>query len=339
MPSFRTRRTTSAKRYPQLINPSPFRPKNASRCVSAPWILLVVVLALVAGCASEAASEVPNTDSPAELLGIADPSSGFRLQLDDSDVAQQTIRECMLEKGFDYVPIEPPVPVFVRSNLTGRDFAAEFGYGVLTAFESVEVESYNVESANDSALELMGSAEWFAWMEAFTGLSEDAILETDALPVEGPPIGSGGCIGAAAELPSKEALRNELLARYQNQLVELESAVAGDSRYIELTEQWASCMRSQGFVVAGPGDARSPFGVLYGDLLSTIEVSPELGVTYGAEMLEKGIADEIRTATADWDCEEPLRAERMTIRDRITADYWQQNPQMLQDLSDAALAQ
>lgn len=302
-------------------------------------LLLVAVIALSSCTGEQARDDKPSAPAPtaADLLGFASPYDTYRIQLADAAERQLVVQECMAAQGFEYAPIMPPVPSFYSSNLSGLEFAELYGYGILTSFEDVEVAAYVNSNPNDSALALMANSEWWAWMEAFTGLTEGVVESGEIETADGSLIGDGGCIDLVVRDDSRESIRDQLTFTYEDKLIELEQSVQSDPEYSELIQQWAICMKSAGFSASGEGSARHTFRMLYAELADTVVLDESGSVSFDSEGLDAGIRDEIETAVQDWKCEDPIRARREAIRAERSQEFWQTNPRMLAELSSARL--
>lgn len=313
------------------------------------WLFVFVLAA--SACSSAGSDTSQRQLSPSELLGLGDAGEGLSLAVEDDHRATQlAIQECMLTQGFDYEPeLRPEVPAFTAwQNLSDVEYATQYGYGVLTSFAEVEIDRQLAPDPNWEALELASNAEFRAWTSAYIGTPIDAdelatqlsqnATETDGgVRIDSFDIGlePGGCVAEAHERSTLNATY-QLLNELEDQLVDLESSITSTEEHSDLDASWADCMASKGFVVASTAAARQPFFTTYSELTQSIQylLTPDgdTSLVYDEEVLAGGIADEIETAVAQAECEEPLAAERRALRQRLTAEYYDSHSTLFAEL-------
>lgn len=311
-------------------------------------MLLVVALA-AAGCSSGGSDASQRQLSPSELLGLGQAGEGLSLAAEDDYWATQlAIQECMRTQGFDYEAVaRPAVPAYSAwQNLSAVEYATHYGYGILTTFVEVEIDRRLIPDPNFAALDSASLAEIRTWIDAYIGTDIETLLGQDlteidaAVQIDNLDAGfePGGCVGEANKRSTLNATY-ELMNKLEDRLVDLESSITSTQEYQDLDESWAACMASKGFVARTTAAARQPFFTTFFELSTSIQESIGAGggisLTYDEAILTEGIADEIETAVAEAECEEPLAAERQALRQGLAAEYYDVNPTLFAELLGA----
>lgn len=187
--------------------------------------------------------------------GSDDPEQATAEMREQEEQIQESIRQCMAEEGFEYIPVKQPEGSFVSVDISAEEYAAKQGFGISTwvgneeAFTGPEVEFVD---PNQELVEAMSEGEREAYYAALYGSEEEqreaSTFEID--PETGEEIqmmeGFGvGCQGEASEAvyggqddPYVE-LGPELEAMYER--------IQADPRIVGLNGEWASCMSGKGY--------------------------------------------------------------------------------------------
>lgn len=206
---------------------------------------------------------VPTTAPTAATLDVdkADPLPLTRLAagvfVRDETVERRIegiITDCMASKGFRYVPSIESAPAdwvdgYASGQLALDEVAAEHGYPDHAA-SSLEAGGVNPGLAE---LEAGARADW-----------ELAFFGADRLEVTGTSttISDGGCLakGEAAVYPDR-ARFTALSFDMQSLLALSVSTTMNDPEVLTAIDSWSDCMRTRGFEVASPSEARALAGV------------------------------------------------------------------------------
>lgn len=219
---------------------------------------LVASLALLGCSAAKSGATRNEPQTVAELLGV--PASA------DQAVAEfeAAIRRrdelliiCMREEGFDYrpPPIEQRLTYPPGFDLSPDEYAAQFGFGVLTVLELGESPGVEV------APELIPPA-----------LSDDE-RRAMSLALLGDGQGGGGCLGSATE--ESLAVRPEI-EMLMPSIEELEARIGADARMIDLENDLNRCMIDRGWAVPPSGSYAARFE----------EISVEIRAKWESTILE-----------------------------------------------------
>jgi hypothetical protein len=167
---------------------------------------------------------------------------------------QETIRLCMAEEGFDYIPVEPPADSFVVDDRSPAEWAAEQGFGISTwigneeAFSGPDVEYVD---PNQEIVEAMSESERNAYYEALWGSEEENAAQqtTEIDPETGDEItyseGFGaGCSGEAYE--AEYGGQDDLYTELGPELDAMYERISADPRILALDVEWSECMSGKG---------------------------------------------------------------------------------------------
>jgi hypothetical protein len=235
-------------------------------------LLLALATLLVAACGGGGSGAEPTTgESTAESssegetmadffgYGTEDPEAAEVEYREQEARVQESIRQCMAEKGFEYQPVLPPDSAFaVGEEWDEEEHVRTQGFGITTWYGNEE-EFAGVEEEwidpNQDMLENMSESEATAWNEALYGTQEEneALMVTEVDPETGEEYqtmtGYGpGCNGEAYEAEYGDmAASEDLWAEIQPAMDEMYQQVEADPRIVELNEQWAACMAEKGY--------------------------------------------------------------------------------------------
>ena len=277
------------------------------------FVAIVVVAGACGGSDQADQVSLDYTESPInELLGIDIALRGGDL-VELERRAEAGVVECMLGSGFEYVAIDFASqfePESGAEDPDSRAYAETNGYGISIRPDFDAPAPRDIVNPNDEIRNQLSEPEQQAYQEALYG---PAPPDDEPIPVEQ----RTGCVATAyadvyaarAELGVVEAFFGD----FGSELAELENRFRSDPRFLELEEQWATCMANKGFPVA----VREEIFVELDRRMS--EVGPGLvqGEELPPEVLEQmdAVADwERAVAVADWDCTQPVQAEMRTLR-------------------------
>lgn len=227
---------------------------------------------------------------------------------------ERLVQACMADKGFDYVPAEPP-----------PDLQFDVTDGVATMMESlVPGERHDERSdggeglqrANPAWTALESGDQRQAWERAYDGTVVGQRAREGGVTVDFPD-GSGelpgGCFGQAqdAAVPDRVAARllEDEFERVYNSALE---RVKAHPAVQQVTEEWSRCLAERGFDYARPGDAREeahdrddPLGRAVGDCavevdwarrVNPVEVEVQVQIIAENEGLIASLADQREAA-------------------------------------------
>ena len=353
-----------------------------------PSLLAVTFLAVsalaVAGC-SGPAEEAEGTDrvSIGSLMGA--PNGEDVDWAEQERLVQEAVAECMREEGWEYIPVEYPES---GTEWTPEDELAQYqeqGFGIAWWTLNQGVEDPNDPYAdwvdpNQEYLESLDEDETEAYYASLYGTQEeqDAQMVTEIDPETGEEYqtsyGFGtGCQGEAYEEvngddPTQSPEYWEAVQVYYDELNERTEA---DPRIVTLNEEWAACMKDQGFEyeslndfwetsytelqarhdeIVGDDLYKDPFeGWTEDEINDYFENTPQdeidefLNPTFDLtadqrEQLEALLADEIELAVAQFECSKDYNAEVSDIYAEIEEQYALEHEDELRQLA-ASLAE
>lgn len=236
----------------------------------------LVVLALVlAGCGSaqpgavEATpgsggptdSTAPTTttvDAAEDSLTLADyfgyggdPDEQQALQRQQDAEIQESIRSCMAEEGFDYIPVTYPEQSF-DFEFDQREFVETQGFGISTWYFQEEEffggeEDFFIDP-NQDMVEAMSDGEREAYYEALYG--DQSNYEPTYDEETGEEIFEFEGFGSGCDGQAYEAIYGQTDAVYSEfgpELEEMFARVESDPRIVEMQAGWSSCMAAAGY--------------------------------------------------------------------------------------------
>jgi hypothetical protein len=169
---------------------------------------------------------------------------------------QESIRQCMVAEGFEYVPVEPPADAFgVVDERTPEEWAAEQGFGITTwvgneeAFSGPETEWVD---PNQEIVDAMSESEREAYYAALYGSEEEqqAGTTSEIDPETGEEVfyseGFGfGCSGEAYE--AEYGNQDDLYTELGPELEAMNERIMADPRIVALDTEWSACMADKGY--------------------------------------------------------------------------------------------
>ncbi|MGF1665808.1 MAG: hypothetical protein ACFCVC_06005 [Acidimicrobiia bacterium] len=184
-----------------------------------------------------------------------DPEAAEASWREQEAVIQESVRLCMAEEGFDYIPVEPPADSYVVDDRTPEDWAAEQGFGISTwigneeQFSGPDVEYVD---PNQEIVEAMSESEMTAYYEALHGSEEENAAQqtTEIDPETGEEITysegfGGGCYGAAYE--AEYGGQNDLYEELGPEMDAMYQRIQADPRILALDVEWSECMVGKGY--------------------------------------------------------------------------------------------
>jgi hypothetical protein len=192
--------------------------------------------------------------------GTEDPEAAEAEYREQEARVQEAVRQCMAEKGFEYIPVVPPDSAFmVGEEWDEEEYVRTQGFGITTWYGNEEEFAGPVEEEwvdpNQEMWDSMSESELTAWNEALYGTEEEneALMTTEVDPETGEEYqimtGYGpGCYGEAQEAEYGDmAAGEDLWAEIQPAMDAMYQQVEADPRIVELNEQWAACMAEKGY--------------------------------------------------------------------------------------------
>ena len=153
------------------------------------------------------------------------------------------VAECMRAEGFDS-PIDVGVQIqrLQTESIPGtREFAQEFGFGIVARFrQAIFDPSVDYSTPEDRYIVTLTEGEREAYLIALTGADDS----------------SPGCEDKATEEVSQVFETSQALLPLAASFVE---RIAADSRMLDLTQRWTTCMASVGFPDVQPTTIQSSF--------------------------------------------------------------------------------
>jgi len=297
--------------------------------------IAVLVLALFASACSgsTAASDQVSlslTESPInDLLGIdIAMRSGDIVELERE--AERGVVECMKQAGFEYQAVDFAgglEPESGAEDPDSRGFAEANGYGISIRPVINAPAPEDVVDPNTELRAGLSTAELEAYQLALYG---NAPPDDEPVPLDQ----RTGCVAEAynnvyaarAELGNVE----QFFGEFGPELAELEERFRSDPRFVELEDQWATCMVEQGFDVA----VREEIFVELNRRMSDVSplLAPGQEPSAEAQRAIDEVADwERSAAVADWDCTQPVRDEMASLRYGYEALFLQENESRIND--------
>ena len=277
--------------------------------------LAVVVacgLLLLAGCGGdEASSQQVAVD---EQIGLDEEGLLLRQKQ-----AENLIRDCMKEQGFEYVPVDP---VAQRAAMVGapgmsqEDFEKQFGYGITTLFEQ-RLNQVGT-GPNKEIRDRLGEADQAAYDRALYG--DDPTATFDAAVDSGDFTRLGGCTKKAAEGVFGGTA---VLQTLQTKLDELDEKIFADQRMVKAVAKWSQCMREAGYSdLSEPDEVDAVLEKKLEDIVGSPEdrkaPAPGEEPDYDRAALKALQAEEVAMVTADIACEKKHLED---VEEEVTAEY------------------
>lgn len=295
---------------------------------------VTAVSAVFAGCAPGDGDAADPSETPVsaidEFLGL---SNGDDWQEQEARI-QESVRVCMLENGFEYIPVDySDEMVSGPTEYSSEDQLADIkenGFWITTQFGR-EMEEPGPDSTSDEWVdpnqeitEAMSEEELAAYQEALWGNGTDGyetVTEVDPETGEEYEYQTGygsGCYGEAQEAEygdqqmGQEQMWEDLSPLYED----LYAQVEADPRIVEMQAGWAKCMTDRGYDFANQNEM---YEFVYEDFQARLtEIVGEenvMGKDPMADWTQEEIDEFMETATdEDWN-------ELYAPPDPATLDY------------------
>ena len=267
------------------------------------WLVILVVIGGVGGLAwtLEASDHVPAVER--SVFALFEPGEEH-LFLDALESATQAaIAACMDDAGFEYQPHYEPNQPRLGHDLSPRQFAEEYGYGVYTVDAAVFDAGATLPNPNDAIVGSLTESERSDYNVALWGdYSADPEHQTpsgcwDTAHVE---VWAGGVEGRAI---------TDQLSAIQS---DLEDEIWLDAQVLTSAEAWRACMEKEGFVGVDP---RAP-------AVTVVEYARAGG--------DDPAGFERRLATADVACRDDLEAAVTSARSELEVIVSVEHAQLLE---------
>jgi hypothetical protein len=248
--------------------------------MSRPISTMLAAVVLLAACgggnpaandetATDATDATTTTAAPSQSDGAESLADFFGYGGDDPDAAQaqwqeqeaqiqEAIRVCMVELGFEYVPVLQPEGAFFYDDSGPEEYAARYGFGISTWVGNEDAfagPADDWEDPNRAIVEAMSESERDAYYAALYGTEEeqqaDMTVEVDPETGEEMYISEGfgfGCQGRAyEELYGSQSGQNALWEELGPDLEAMYERMQADPRIQEVNAEWSSCMADNGY--------------------------------------------------------------------------------------------
>lgn len=345
----------------------------------------VAVMGLVlTGCGASGSSESDGS-SGSDEASFADrkltdmgesPLSEFfgadQLAGDDADAemkaqeqaTQESIRDCMVEQGFEYVPFVPDwetgfVGGIDYENLTQGEFAEQYGFGISTYdMEQGAEEDPYADDPNQAVREELSESARAAYEAALYGAPMEAPegAEGETFDMADVPDDQKGCEQKAYESQGGEV--NALYESLNDGFTELEERATSDERMVAATADYTSCMQDAGYdglkdlyeiqnqfserfgELQGGGMEQDPFADLTEEELAAMsEEEMEALIPEPAEIdpaaLEALRKEEVAAAGADLRCRESTDSMMAAVRAEYEQQFVDENREVLDQIKAA----
>jgi hypothetical protein len=282
-----------------------------------------ITASLICGCGEE-----KNTPAaPSEL----EEALGFSREgaLERQTRVESQIRECMKAQGFEYKPVDPYArqrELSGKERQTDEEFTRRFGYGISTLFGRADEQSDpNVRIRRSLSPAERASYDRALWGEKPGATFVEAVESGDFSEL-------GGCTRQASEAAFGGSAVLTVLTR---KLDDLDSRILGDSRMASAVQNWSACMVEKGYRFKNPDDIDGEFEKRFRALMGVgvppgATAPPDPETSYDPAALGRLQREEVKTATADLDCErrEITPVERV-VRPQYEKAFRQQNQTLL----------
>lgn len=225
---------------------------------------------LVAACGSGSPPPASSTNTPAASQGTAtgqDRLPGpeeFGMTTEELvksiEAVESRIAKCMSDAGFEYIAVDYDTVrkgMVADKSLPGvsdADYIAQYGYGISTLYTGLAPQLADMNTAakiglgeqNVRVFNSLSPADQVAYSRTLFGENTDA---TFAVALETEDFSrTGGCTRTAIE---QVFTREQLSATYLNPL---DALIAQDPRMIAALEEFADCVREEGFNYNHPNE-------------------------------------------------------------------------------------
>ena len=251
----------------------------------------------------------------------------------------------MVEQGFEYTPADPRggnVQRFeVDINTNDEEWVKENGFGISTGFggpgEGDRAPADDGDDPNAAYRESLSPEQQEAYDKALFG--ERANDDQPGLDSKsgggGVIVGSvngedaiGGCFGEA--IREGDPLQDTELA---DALDQLGQQIRNDERVVKANQEWSACMADGGFTYESRDAAIRDISSRFNEILGLevpdgdrggiviVQAGDDPNATYDQEALEELRQEEIRIATASFECAKDTIAE---VEPKVREEYEQQ---------------
>ncbi len=293
---------------------------------------------------------VPGMDS----FDFTDPAAETAAFRRREQQAQELVRQCMAEHGFEYIPYMPDIDL-TDDPVGDREYLETHGFGLATELlvdpeeQADDFDQYLDDDPNQAIVAAMDEAERQAYETALYGEQPEITPdmteeEIDALFENYQP---SGCLDDAyAEVYDFDAAR-DFETEFGPLLEEIFSAAENDPRITELDERWSACMEDAGYEFSSFDEpevyiARQLEAI---GLVTDLEVGPDGAmVGFGMQPLApddprrpqvQAIADEeIAIALAADDCAEDLYEVYVEVQQEYEQRFIDENRAALERFRD-----
>lgn len=228
--------------------------------------------------------------------------------------AENLIRECMRDAGFEYTPVPEPV----GSTLSDEEFEKQYGYGITTLYDK------NPEGdAPTPASTPADEANRLAYERALFGDDPTATF-ADAVD-NGDFTRVGGCTKQATD---EVFGGSEVIQSLQTQLDALDERILEDPRMEKAVEKWSECMKDAGFEdLAAPDEVDV---VLHSKLEAIVGPPENPNPDYDRAALTALQGEELALVGADVECETKHIADvELSVREEFEATFREQNADLI----------
>lgn len=232
------------------------RHRAAVSCVA------VSALALAACSSSGGGADDPNRVSINSIMGIDQEEWTPESQREQEDLIQEAISRCMIENGWEYIPVVYPTDFGEYTEEDEEERIRREGLGIAYwtlnqgGDEFYEDPWADFVDPNTAIVDALTDSEREAYYEALYGTQEeqeeDMILEVD--PETGEEYYSSFGYGAGCQGEAYEEVYDDDFSQDEEYweavsvfYEELHLRVEADPRMVKLNEDWAGCMSGAGF--------------------------------------------------------------------------------------------
>jgi hypothetical protein len=282
-----------------------------------------ITATLLGGCGGEKHKPA----APAELeetLGLSREGA-----LERQTRVEIQIRDCMKAQGFEYKPVDPfarQQELSGKERLTDEEFIKRFGYGISTLFG----RAGDQPDPNARIRRSLTPAERAAYDRALWGDSPGTTF------VEAAESGEFSALGGCTKQASEAAFGGgAVLTALVGKLDELDARILADPRMVKAIQRWSACMAEKGYRFTRPDDVDGAIAKRFSALMGVgippgATAPPDPGTSYDPAALARLQDEEVKTATADFECEqrEVTPVERV-VRPAYEKAFRQQNETLL----------
>jgi len=271
--------------------------------------LLAGALLFLAACSGGGASQ-KDFKTIEEDLGVE--REGIVLR---QATAENLIRACMGQKGFDGYTPDPKPP---GADLSDEEYEKQYGYGITTLYDKSDVGG-----PNKTYRAALGPAEQVAYDRSLYGDDPTATF-ADAVD-NGDFTRVGGCTKEATD---KVFGGTQVIQSIQNKLDALDERILADSRMVKAVANWSKCMQKAGYDdLATPDEVDT---VLHSKLEAIVGPPESPKPDYDLAALTALQGEERATVAADVKCEaKNVDDVELKVRTEYEATFREQNADLI----------